>query len=146
MEKQIRKKTNNKLEYNNLVRNVKLIDIILKSSKIDFNDKAVKTNDDKVKFEGFIEWVKGGKNIFNFYHTTKLIVENRKNYLFKIDIVYLVRILSEDNLSDNFLGQFADRNINLIVHPFLREFITNVTAKMNVPPLILPFIIQRHKK
>lgn len=42
--------------------------------------------------------------------------------------------------TDQLIEQFCASEIKLIVWPFFREYVTNVTARMHVPPLTLPIL------
>lgn len=41
-------------------------------------------------------------------------------------------------ITKEFVEKFCDAEIRLIVMPFFREYVANVTARMHVPPIVLP--------
>jgi len=43
-----------------------------------------------------------------------------------------------ESITKEFVQQFCGSEIRLIVWPYFREFVTNMTARMHIPPVILP--------
>ena len=43
-----------------------------------------------------------------------------------------------NSLTKDFVEKFCESEIRLIVWPYFREYVTNITARMHIPPVILP--------
>lgn len=65
----------------------------------------------------------------------------KRNYIIRIE--YTVSVTLE-RLKGNFTNEFLDTymivNLNLITWPYFREFVHNITHRMGIPPLVLPFL------
>lgn len=51
--------------------------------------------------------------------------------------------LDSKTTSKEFIDRFCESDVILIVMPYFREFVTDMTAKMHIPPLVLPLSTKR---
>jgi hypothetical protein len=64
----------------------------------------------------------------------------KKDCALKVLCVYRLEYTSEAPLSDEFLEVFRSHNVPLNTWPYFREFVQNMTQRMNLPPLTLPLM------
>jgi preprotein translocase subunit SecB len=100
-------------------------------------------------------WKKDEEHLNSYKLTSKLSSIEQKHFdvrsTFTLEITdeksktALVRVVATFDLhfhaspiTREFVEQFCDSEIRLIVMPFFREFVADVTARMHIPPVILP--------
>lgn len=83
-----------------------------------------------------------GKNMVEIDHHYELIAGSgtKKDFALKIICVFKLRYSSESGLSEDFINIFKERNVPLNTWPYFREFVQNMTQRMNIPPLTLPLL------
>ena len=64
---------------------------------------------------------------------------NRKRPLLKLAFDFAVILRSKEKLEQDLFDIYANNNLTLNTWPYVRELIYNVTARMDLPPLTLPF-------
>lgn len=67
--------------------------------------------------------------------------KDKDNFL-NIMAIYNVILGKKDELPKEFWTIYKNATLPLIVYPYFREFIQNITSRMNIPPLTLPIIIR----
>jgi preprotein translocase subunit SecB len=55
-----------------------------------------------------------------------------------ISVTYCLRMHSKEKFTKSFFRVFEGTSLAFNMWPFVREFVNNMTARMNVPPLTLP--------
>lgn len=94
------------------------------------------------------------ENVLNLDHRTVLVNENKKLFIvefqahifngtntFTLDVLFRALFESSVEVDDQFLkSNFVTLNAPAIAFPFLRSFITTLTANAGFNPLILPAI------
>jgi len=78
--------------------------------------------------------------IFVVVHFVLDAVKDRKQNLAKIkaDMLLVYKIRDIEGLTDQHFRSFADQNAVFNAWPYWREFIQNMTTRMQLPPLTLP--------
>ncbi len=38
-----------------------------------------------------------------------------------------------------FVDRFADSEVRIVIWPYFREYVSNISARMHIPPIVLPF-------
>ena len=65
----------------------------------------------------------------------------KRDYAIRIECTLSVTITkSQGTFTKGFLDTYLMVNLNLISWPYFREFVHNITQRMGIPPLILPFL------
>jgi len=136
-------------KYNNLVKNIDLLDIKLRSVNCK-NDDAI--FDDKVfqklniKVNGNVETVSKSDGTINYKKKFSLKAKFGNKIILNINAVYDVIYLLEIEASEEYLKYFGERNVPINVWPFFRELCYSITSRMGIPPLTLPVIRGLMKK
>ncbi len=63
----------------------------------------------------------------------------KRDFAFKIKCEFEVVILQSQPLSEDFWEIYSNMNLRVNTWPYFREFVQNMTQRINVPPLTLPF-------
>jgi len=61
-----------------------------------------------------------------------------KSECLNISVSYCVVLHSRERFTKGFFTAFERTSLSFNMWPFVREFVNNMTARMNVPPLTLP--------
>lgn len=66
--------------------------------------------------------------------------EKQEEYqiLFQMNLTVLFRLRSRAPMDEELFTLFQRKNMPFIIHPYLRELVSNVLFKAGLPPLILP--------
>jgi preprotein translocase subunit SecB len=128
-------------EYNAILDQIQLQDISLEecSAKIR-RDRIAKA--DKIFLKGRISYEKEGENLVRIIHKYELVASSdaKRDFALKISGIFRLSYSSKVPLPDTFLEIFIDRTVPLHTWPYFREFVQNMTQRMNVPPLTLPLL------
>jgi preprotein translocase subunit SecB len=66
--------------------------------------------------------------------------ETKRGFALKISICFVLIFHTEVSISKDFFDVFQKINLPLNSWPYFREFVQNMTQRMNIPPLTLPFV------
>jgi len=64
--------------------------------------------------------------------------KSSKSECLNISVTYCVVLHSKERFTKGFFRVFERTSLPFNMWPFVREFVNNMTARMNVPPLTLP--------
>jgi len=128
-------------EYKKILKSLDLISISLKESKTFINtdinppiELSIQIKDEasyKIKDDRFVF-------IFQKYKIDARKPESKTRFI-QIEVVFLVKVHSEDKFTDEFFDIYKNVSLHLNTWPYLREFVNQTTSRMNIPPLTLPF-------
>jgi len=128
-------------EYKKILKGLDLISISLKESKAFINtdinppiELSIQIKDEasyKIKDDRFVF-------IFQKYKIDARKPESKTRFI-QIEVVFLVKVHSEDKFRDEFFDIYKNVSLHLNTWPYLREFVNQTTSRMNIPPLTLPF-------
>ncbi|HMN25190.1 MAG TPA: hypothetical protein PKE38_11845 [Ignavibacteriaceae bacterium] len=128
-------------EYKKILKGLDLISISLKESKTFINtdinppiELSIQIKDEasyKIKDDRFVF-------IFQKYKIDARKPESKTRFI-QIEVVFLVKVHSEDKFTDEFFDIYKNVSLHLNTWPYLREFVNQTTSRMNIPPLTLPF-------
>ena len=76
---------------------------------------------------------------FTIYQNYKLTGKEGKKNVIKIECSFAIAFSSEKKVTEAFIDQFK-QNASVICFPYLREYLSSVTTRMNLPALFLPLI------
>jgi hypothetical protein len=71
------------------------------------------------------------------------IIDSKGHRTLTIECVFDVHMHSKSEPSKRFLNRFSENELALIMVPFARQFILDTTARMSVPPIIIPLTTRR---
>lgn len=66
--------------------------------------------------------------------------KSTKSEFITISVTYAVILHSKNEFKKDFFEIYEKTSLTLNVWPFVREFVNNMTARMNIPPLTLPLL------
>jgi len=64
----------------------------------------------------------------------------KKDFALRIICTFKLRYSSKMTLKEDFIEIFKERNVPVNTWPYFREFVQNMTQRMNIPPLTLPLL------
>ncbi len=81
-------------------------------------------------------------NIAKLFQKYQFIVtkSSKRDYAVRIVCEFEVELVSEGEISEEFLEIFAKVNLHMNTWPYFREFVQNMLQRMGLPPLTLPFL------
>ena len=133
-------------EYRKMIEGIELQNIFVQNANISLNRKFVSrelavTIEDSSSFQNL-----ENKNI-EVNHNYKLIAKKPKggNHI-KINCSFCLNFSSEKPFTNNFFEIFSKLNLPINSWPYFREFVQNMTQRMNVPPLTLPLFKESPSK
>lgn len=77
-------------------------------------------------------------NLFQTYSLDARQPKSKSRYI-QIEVTFIVRVSSEFEFTQDFFDVYKSASLHLNTWPYFREFVNQATARMNVPPLTLPF-------
>jgi len=116
-----------------------LIALTQSSFKIEREDYFKATEDNSISFKLSSKPKDVEKNRFDVLSTLNLKVSNDKSK--KVFIVFAATFelhFHASSTNEEFIKRFCDSEIRLVVWPYFCEYVSDVTARMYVPPLLLP--------
>ncbi|MCX7611715.1 MAG: hypothetical protein N2043_09040 [Ignavibacterium sp.] len=141
MDKEIKKPKISPEEYKKILQGLDLINISLKESKTflnsdinpptELNIQIKDEADFKIKEDGIVF-------ISHKYQIDARKPESKTRFV-KIEVTFLVKIHSKEFFSDDFFEIYKNISLHLNTWPYLREFVNQMTSRMNIIPLTLPF-------
>jgi len=73
-------------------------------------------------------------------YTLKAKDKGKKKTYLTIECTFNVLFSTKHPITDEFFDIYKDTSLPLNTWPFFREFVNNMTARMNIPPLTLPLL------
>lgn len=61
----------------------------------------------------------------------------------KIDVSFLCHLHAERPVSAEHAERFANSEFRVVIWPYFRQFVSDTTARMGIPPLVIPVSIGR---
>jgi len=127
-------------EYQKILSGLDLVSISLKESKCYLNTELKLTNEIDISIrsdERFHIKYDDDIHIIQKYSLSGKL-KNSKSKLLQIDLTLLIVLKSEEKFTQEFFNFYKEINLKLYTYPYFREFVNNITARMNIPPLTLP--------
>ncbi len=63
---------------------------------------------------------------------------NTKSRFLQIDLTLMVTLKSKEKFTEEFFNVYKEVSLKLNTWPYFREFVNNITLRMNIPPLTIP--------
>ncbi|MGA3287144.1 MAG: hypothetical protein ABSD46_06940 [Bacteroidota bacterium] len=128
-------------EYSEKMRGVKLNSVYLTECSAKVNRKKIPESLE-IKIGDRTGFKSKNKKVYQIFHDYKLKakgLKEKENFL-DVDVRFCVEIASENMLEKDFFEIFSRTSLPMITYPYFREFVGNISGRMNVPPLTLPLI------
>lgn len=89
---------------------------------------------------------KVGKDFFDVEATFHLALQLTKedgvvSHALKIDCVFAGHFHTKGKADEAFAQKFADEDCWIMFWPFFRQFVVDTTARMSIPPIVVPFVM-----
>ena len=85
-------------------------------------------------------------DILHKYSLEILSKEKDEKSLGKIECTFCLNYSPASCFSLEFFEEYKKANLHINTWPFFREFVFNMTARMNVPPITLPLLKAKKRK
>lgn len=139
-------------EYRYILENIALADIHLHSLHADLFEKNIRPNaqaDFDIK-ERLSYSVNENLDIYYAY-TLEIFDEETKMIILKIKAKYhIVYILHEPSIkiSKSFMDIFRQMTVGMLLWPYFRQLVSDITSRMHLPPLTLPMkrVLNKNEK
>lgn len=127
-------------EYKKILSGIDLINISLKESKSFINTEVKNPIDIKIDINTESSFELKENNIVNITQHYKFDArkQNSKSRYVQIEVKFLVVLLSKEPFSQEFFDIYKEISLRLNTWSYLREFINNMTSRMNVPSFTIP--------
>lgn len=127
-------------EYQKILKGLDLISISLKETKCYLNTDIKIPNELNIEINSEERF-----KIINeeqIQITQKYFLDarkrNSKSRFLQIDLTLLILLKSKENFTSEFFDVYKEVSLKLNTWPYFREFVNNMTMRMNIPPLTLP--------
>jgi len=127
-------------EYQKILSGLDLVSISLKESKCYLNTELKLTNEMNISIHSDETFDVKTYDDIHIIQKYSLIgkLKNSKSKLLQIDLTLLIVLKSKEKFTQEFFNVYKEISLKLNTWPYFREFVNNITARMNIPPLTLP--------
>lgn len=127
-------------EYSQILDGMELHDIVLTSSKIEYSGKVLPVDSLSVNITNNSKLKILTENAIHVIDTFKLRVleEDQETQFVEIQVSFRLAFSCKVTVSKEFFDIYKQFSLKLNTWPYFREFVQNMTARMNIPPLTLP--------
>ncbi len=77
--------------------------------------------------------------VFQSYSLVARNNKNKKSFV-EIEANYRLIFTSSSQISEDFLEIYQETSLEFVVWPFFRELVHNMSSRMDIPPLTIPFV------
>lgn len=131
--------------YEEFLRNLKIFGLGLESSASQLDRSAYARLHEQKKnrvrnIAATYELVRVEREVFDATAKFKLTVEDKKTKMqpLKIECVFQTHFHGKKPVDKQFAERFTRSELRLVVWPYFRQFVSDMTAKMAIPPIIVP--------
>lgn len=135
-------------EYRELVKNVELLGLSLHKGGFYLSRELTQQlvgslSDAKIKFNDTADLKADGEQ-YEILNSWKLevLLDGVSKEILSIEANYLVNFHSATLLPQEFWDIFNRTSLHFIVYPYFREYVQNITSRMNIPPLTMPILLK----
>lgn len=126
-------------DYKKILKGIQLKEILLedcsaRTRKVVWASSLQIIVKDKIKYKMIPE---NGAHVSHSYNLVGTS-DSEKDYAFKISCTFRLEYYSDIPLSKEFMDIFSVKNIAVNSWPYFREFVQNITQRMNIPPVVVP--------
>jgi len=128
-------------KYREILNGLNLESIYLSTSKSSVDKKSIASGL-RISFRDEASFEKKEDKIVEITHKYRLEATNKKlkKKVLNIECAFCLNYSFEEDFTADFFEVFKDNNLPLNTWPFFREFVFNMTSRMNIPPLTLPLL------
>lgn len=128
-------------DYKRILEGLELISISMKDCKAFINTDLIQPPELSIQIEDKASFKLKDQGVVHIFHNYKIEAKKQgsKSKFLSIEVTFLVKILSKKEFTNDFFDIYKDVSLRLNTWPYLREFVNQITLRMNIPPLILPF-------
>ncbi len=131
-------------KYAGILRKIELCNISMESCSAEINRKQIDLQKGSIivdiKDRVAYQQEKGRLKVTHKYYLTAKTSKDSKEHVIKSKVAFLVVFDTKTEIYEDFFNVFKEINLPLNTWPYLREFVQNMTQRMNIPPLTLPFV------
>jgi len=130
-----------KAKYAEFINGLELKSIYLISAEAKYNYKEALEPTWKIMASNDARKENLGEQKYRVVQNWKILVKKEKEgeTLLSFSFSFAVLMDSEVEMTEDLFGLYVDNNLNINTWPYARELINNITARMNIPPLTLPY-------
>jgi preprotein translocase subunit SecB len=134
--------------YRTIRGGLKLEKLYLKSFKGEINLDKSPSKVLTVSISNKANFVQKVKNRVEISQEWNLIAKDQKSESETVSVsaTYCLVLNSKEKFTKAFFGIYEKTDLVFTLWPFVREFVNSITARMNIPPLTLPFLKVPEKK
>ena len=128
-------------EYAAFLASLQLFSVALVRSTSRVNrDEYLKDEETDVNFKISSQSLQIAKASFDVCSTLRLKISSSKSHKIQLWLTaaFELHFHGPSPLDPKFIKQFCESEIRLIVWPYFREYVSNMTGRMHIPPYILP--------
>ncbi len=130
--------------YKEILGGMELVSIHLKKADMCIErDRYFENGKHKIKILEKSDFQLGNEKNVDICHELKLEIlpwDKNKKPIGYIDCVFCLRFAADKPFTQEFFNRFKRINLPVNTWPFFREFIFNISSKMNIPPLSIPLL------
>ena len=129
--------------YSKILEKLELREIYLESGFVSHNrEEILKQKSLKVAVKDKASYVQHDSKlkVTHKYDLNVKTPEMGKGFALKISISFVLTFYTEVPINKDFFDVFQKINLPLNSWPYFREYVQNMTQRMNIPPLTLPFV------
>lgn len=128
-------------KYRSILSGVELEELFLEDGKFYLKlENFSPESNIKIKDNATLESV--SKEKVDILHSYTLIVIDKKSrkYCLKIEGNFKVVFSCKKEFTQDFFEAFKRINLPINTWPYFREYVNNITSRMNIPPLTIPLL------
>ena len=134
----------NPKDYSKKLSITKLLSVYLVQSSLEF-DRTVEPGAVEVRITDKSDFKNLKDRHTEVHHQYNIQASVKKKVLFAITMTFCIELLSEESFDKEFFAIFSKASLPSITFPYMREFVGNMTSRMNIPPITIPLITRRAK-
>ncbi len=126
--------------YRKILSGIDLLSISVKESKSFINTELKNPVDIKIDINTQSSFEVKEDNIVHIIQHYKFDARKQgsKSRFVQIEVKFLVTISSKEEFSQDFFEIYKEVSLRLNTWSYLREFVNNMTLRMNIPPFTIP--------
>ena len=129
-------------QYRKLLKELELIKIRMIKSNCTLNYKDGELQPVQISEKTQVNQIENGKvEIIQSYKLTAKFDKSEEIFI-NISASYQLQFLIKFEYNEDFFDIYKKISLPLTTFPFFREYIFNITSRMNIPPLTLPLVVR----
>jgi preprotein translocase subunit SecB len=128
-------------DYRETIKEIELKSISMIDCSAKLNPEQANPNM-KVSIQEDAVLKKLGEDEVDIFHTYKMDVRSEdapQSFVF-LNATFKVRFANASKMTGDAFDIYKTINLPILTLPYFREFVSNITARMNIAPITLPFV------